>query len=155
MNQKIRKAVGWLLSLCVIGVWATPISRQIYSLPDVLYLTEGEARSLSLGFPFEIKVLDEQVVDAEQSQGVTTGRRFFSSGEVVLTSNEEGRTQLELSLFGLIPLRRVGITVQKDRMLIPGGQSIGVAMHTRGTLVVGRSEIVDEQGQTPGGGSRP
>ncbi len=148
MNQKIRKAVGWLLSLCVIGVWATPISRQIYSLPDVLYLTEGEARSLSLGFPFEIKVLDEQVVDAEQSQGVTTGRRFFSSGEVVLTSNEEGRTQLELSLFGLIPLRRVGITVQKDRMLIPGGQSIGVAMHTRGTLVVGRSEIVDEQGQT-------
>lgn len=147
MNQKMRKAMGWFLSLCVMGVWATPISRQIYSLPDVLYLTEGEARSLTLGFPFEVKVLDEQVVDAEQSQSVTTGERFFSSGEVVLTSNEEGRTQLELSLFGIIPLRRVGVTVQKDRMLIPGGQSIGVAMHTRGTLVVGRSEIVDEQGK--------
>lgn len=50
-----------------------------------------------------------------------------------------------------IPIKKVDVTVLKQPEIIPGGQSIGIQLHTRGVLVVGH-HLVEKQlqeGQSP------
>lgn len=42
---------------------------------------------------------------------------------------------------GLLPLREVEIDISDDLRLYPGGQAVGVALHTQGVLVVGTSDL--------------
>ena len=51
-----------------------------------------------------------------------------------------------MDLFGLIPLRRIRLQVGRETRLMPGGSAVGVALATRGVLVVGVSDVA---GQSP------
>ena len=46
-----------------------------------------------------------------------------------------------MDLFGLIPLRRIRLQVGRETRLMPGGSAVGVALATRGVLVVGVSDV--------------
>lgn len=51
-----------------------------------------------------------------------------------------------------IPVKTVTLRVTDGRTVIPGGQSIGVRLYTKGTLVVGLSDVVSQDGSAD---SRP
>ena len=51
---------------------------------------------------------------------------------------------------GDIPLKKVDVSV-KDKKIIPGGQSIGVQLHTLGVLVVGHHLVFDKEDSTSPG----
>jgi stage IV sporulation protein B len=58
---------------------------------------------------------------------------------------------VQLNLLGIIPIKdvRINVTDYLDgKKLVPGGQSIGVTLHTKGALIVGVSDIVNNQGET-------
>lgn len=59
---------------------------------------------------------------------------------------EPGDYQIRLSLFGIIPVREVLVSVVPQVMVIPGGQSIGVLIHSTGLIVAGHSEVIDQCG---------
>ena len=44
-----------------------------------------------------------------------------------------------ISLFGLLPLREVDVRIADDLRLYPGGQAVGVALRTKGVLVVAKT----------------
>src|SRR5690625_293598 len=53
--------------------------------------------------------------------------------------------------WGNIPVKKVDVTVFKQHEVIPGGQSIGVQLHTLGVLVVGHHLVSNSnEGQSPG-----
>jgi stage IV sporulation protein B len=64
-------------------------------------------------------------------------------------SNSPGSEKLEVSykLFGIFPLRSGEVEVMNPIKLIPGGQSIGVALQTKGVMVVGQAPVVDITGK--------
>ena len=65
---------------------------------------------------------------------------------MTLTAGEEaGEATLTYRLLGLIPVKTVSVTVETERTLVPGGQSVGVALLTEGVVVVGSSDV----GKTP------
>ena len=58
-----------------------------------------------------------------------------------LSAASAGKSTATISLLGLLPLREVEIDVSDDLRLYPGGQAVGVALHTQGVLVVGTSDL--------------
>lgn len=65
--------------------------------------------------------------------------------ETTETSNNNSNiTNLEISLFGKITLKNIGITNLEDVRVVPVGKIIGLKMYTNGVLVVGMSEIEDK-----------
>src|SRR5699024_9198757 len=52
---------------------------------------------------------------------------------------------------GDIPVKKVDVSILKDKKIIPGGQSIGVQLHTLGVLVVGHHLVFEKvQSTSPG-----
>ena len=52
---------------------------------------------------------------------------------------------------GDIPVKKVDVSVLKDKKIVPGGQSIGVQLHTLGVLVVGHHLVFEkDQSVSPG-----
>jgi stage IV sporulation protein B len=64
-------------------------------------------------------------------------------------SNSPGSEKLEVSykLFGIFPLKSGEVEVMNPIKLIPGGQSIGVTLQTKGVMVVGQAPVVDMTGK--------
>jgi len=64
-------------------------------------------------------------------------------------SNALSSEKLEVSykLFGIFPLSKGEVEVMKPMQLIPGGQSIGVTLKTKGVMVVGQAGVVDKTGK--------
>ena len=58
---------------------------------------------------------------------------------VTLSAEAGGQTSVTFSLLGLIPVHETRVNVVEARKLIPGGQAVGVALKTRGVLVVSDS----------------
>ena len=66
-------------------------------------------------------------------------------GGLRLLAGDAGKASLTYSLLGMLPVRTVSVSVEPERVLIPGGQSVGIAIDTQGVIVVGESDL----GNTP------
>ena len=143
-RQKWRLAIGWTLALAVLGLNQTPIMRELRELPDKIYLQQQDSLDLGIGSPFQVTADKDGRLDV--SQDVTTGHKVFSNAA---DTESEGpiQSRLRVSWMG-IPLKTIDVQVLQAQSLIPGGSSIGVALQTQGTLVVGRASIIDESGKT-------
>ena len=66
-------------------------------------------------------------------------------GAIALTAGNAGDASLTYSLLGVLPVKTVNVSVEPERVLMPGGQSVGIAINTEGVIVVGASDL----GRTP------
>ncbi len=99
-----------------------------------------------LSIPTELKVSASDSVEAAPVfKGEGEARTAFSSDDL------KGSSQVFYEFAG-IPLKKTDIKTMRDIQLIPGGQSVGVELHTKGVLVVGH-HLVDsrkEEQASPG-----
>lgn len=65
--------------------------------------------------------------------------------ETAITSNSKYNiSNVEVSLFGKLPLKNVAVTTIENAKVVPVGKIIGLKLYTNGVLVVGMSEIEGE-----------
>ena len=133
-SSRHRKAAGWLLSALVLVLHFSPQAQLLRTLPDTLSIARGQPAALEAPYPLTL-----QVTDASTSMDET-----FSSGSTAT-----------ISLFGLLPLREVDIEIADDLRLYPGGQAVGVALHTQGVLVVGTSDLTGAHSPARTAGVKP
>lgn len=57
-----------------------------------------------------------------------------------------GTVYLQLKVMGF-PLKKLALQAVSQVKVVPGGQSIGIVMHSKGIMVVGMSNIVDQSGK--------
>ena len=112
------------LSLGSVGVQA------LGGIPDRLSLTAGSRAMLNPGLP----------VSAEL-QGESVALRRLEGGLELSAGRECGSASLILRLLGILPVKTVDVEVSSARTLIPGGSSVGIAIETRGLVVVGMSDL--------------
>jgi len=60
--------------------------------------------------------------------------------------NDCGGSVYTAKLFGIIPIKKVQVSLFPETSLIPGGMPFGVKFHTQGVIVVGLSDIETEKG---------
>jgi stage IV sporulation protein B len=116
------------------------------SLPDELRLFNGQVKHLQWSIPVqaEVTVGDPEIVSmngtGEWTQAVDPYR------PIALQPQKAGTTEMQLRLFGKIPLKTLTVSVVPDLKVIPGGQTIGVKLKSAGILVVGHHLVATEQG---------
>ncbi|MBR5545533.1 MAG: SpoIVB peptidase [Clostridia bacterium] len=123
-----RRMIGWFLSALVLTVYFSPHAQLLRSLPGTLSVARGQAAVLDAPFPLKATI-QSAPADASMAQSLS---------EMDQTAQSSTAT---ISLFGLLPLREVDIEISDDLRLYPGGQAVGVALHTKGVLVVGTSDL--------------
>lgn len=109
-----------------------PNFKQLVEFPDPYLVSKDQ---------IQLKGFWSKLVTVENDQIVTV-----SSSAMV---NPLGSEKLEVSykLFGIFPLKSGEVEVMNPIKLIPGGQSIGVTLQTKGVMVVGQAPVVDETGK--------
>lgn len=118
----------------------------ILLLPERHSVAVGEPLKLNFPAPFE-KTLKAKIFGNEDllQFNESCGAKDFALGSGPVASGP-GQLQVRLSLFGVIPVRDMLVNVVPQVKVIPGGQSIGVLLHSQGVIVVGLSALLDEAG---------
>lgn len=75
-------------------------------------------------------------------------KKVFSwDRSVKVTTLEKGTTIFQQKILGFVPFRNIKVNVVPELRVIPGGHSIGVKLNTEGVLIVGVTEVTNEDGQ--------
>jgi stage IV sporulation protein B len=145
--SKWFRAIGIVLALAIFSLNFISIDLP-QGLPERLYLKTGEDFVLSAGLPVRATVN----LAASGSEIAINGRVLGEAAETVdlgepltISANGAGVVRLSFRIAGMT-IRNMTLLVDQDRVVMPGGQSIGVAMYTRGALVVTTGEIMCDDG---------
>ncbi|MGI5900643.1 MAG: SpoIVB peptidase [Christensenellales bacterium] len=142
--KKWNRAVGWMMAFTILALNFTPQAQSIRSLPDTVSFVKGQEISFDFVLPMTVSYEGEaaQVLSNEGETLSDVGVKGMT-----LTSSQEGKGTITLSLFGFIPVKTMTVSVLDDMVLIPGGLAVGVTLRTQGVLVVGMSPVTLENGQ--------
>ena len=125
-----RKIAG----LVMLGVTAwmifSPTARAVRALPERLRLSIGQRWEMAGG----------------AAAALSSGDERLSLEGGALCPQAAGEAEVTINLFGLFPIGRMRVDMGAERRLAPGGAAVGVALATRGVLVVGVSDV---QGRSP------
>ena len=127
-SSRARRMTGWFLSALVLLVYFSPAAQLLRTLPDTLSVAYGQSAAFDAPFPL--------VMEVETAQADASMAQRLSDADVNAQTS-----RATISLFGRLPLREVDIEISDDLRLYPGGQAVGVALHTKGVLVVGTSDL--------------
>ncbi|MEW6447012.1 MAG: SpoIVB peptidase [Bacillota bacterium] len=122
--------VFFTLTYVIVAFW--PVQQR---------LTVGEVLSVPKAFP---EFLRNYLV-------LTTNGRYPGMGDCISLGERvkapvPGRFQARLALHGIIPIRTIVFDVQPVRRVYPGGQAVGVLLHTQGVIIVGYAEVFTKNG---------
>lgn len=120
----MRTWIGILLLAVLVAIpFYTPIQKYL-SIPDniVTFNSNSPIAVPSLGTSVKVEPAKEEAIKAISTNDFET----VSAGENDLLYTVAG-----------LPIKKVDVNVLEDLKVTPGGQSIGVQLHTVGVLVVG------------------
>lgn len=104
---------------------------QIAKIPEHLRLAPGQKMIISVNFPLRFHGLEKEA----------SIKTLFKQ-DVILNSFRNRKFDIELKLFGKIPVKQMHIEIATPPKVIPCGQAIGVVLSTRGVVIVGHLPVV-------------
>lgn len=137
------------------------------SVPKQIRLVQGDWQEWDFGLPVKGTITRQSTVSESGLDGETitltnmsgiqvSGQRSSNipadSIDIDLSESFSVKAekmevyQMDLKLFGFIPLKQVEIQVMQEQMLVPGGIPIGIYVKTDGILVVGTGEFEGADG---------
>ena len=124
------------------------VLNEIIQFPSELKIFEGESQSLSLNFPLKA----ESGNDVNNIIHLVNQDNDNKNRSISLNPIQLGKTDIQLKLLGVVPIKTLSVQVIPKLKVIPGGQSIGVKLNTKGVLIVGLEEIesIDGRKYNPG-----
>ena len=128
-TKKFCKVLAKTLAVCAF-IYSFQI---VYSLPSDLLMYEGEGHTINMINPVVLK----------GGESVLIKKASPISNKVDIIPKKSGKHKISLSLLGVIPFKTLEVNVKKADTLIPGGNAIGIKLHSDGLIVVGTSEVVD------------
>lgn len=148
---KIRQFIGIVLSILFLALCFNPQIKAIILLPANQIMVVGEASLININLPakiqqnIEMKVTGpaHSVFAAQEDPAVTITRQ--SNGYEIMAL-KPGTVDINLNLWGFIPIRTIQIEAVPPRRVVVGGHSIGIFLHSRGIMVVGFAPITTANG---------
>lgn len=136
VTEYIKKTIGlFLFTLVFILPFLTPFQTYL-SIPNEIVTLNDQS-------PLEIPAMGQNInVKADHQLEVIDSSLFLPKSV--------GNTHILYDIAGL-PIKKVNVSLLEDIQIIPGGQSIGVQLHTMGVLVVGHHLVNGkEKAYSPG-----
>jgi len=114
-------------------------------LPTQQNINVGDSISAGLDLPGPVMqnfLLDLRSVSDIFSVNGDQYREFTCAPDKTQpVASKPGQLEMQLKLFGILPVHRMMVNVVEPLRMIPGGQSIGVLLHTDGVMVVGEAAV--------------
>ncbi|MCR5460007.1 MAG: SpoIVB peptidase [Acetatifactor sp.] len=112
-------------------------------IPSTLYFRADQIQRIDLGVPAtgEVRAAFFGWNESEDSEDIVA---LDLSRPVTMRPAGQDRYDMEVRLFGFIPLKKVDLRVIGDEEVIPMGIPIGVYLQGKGVLVVGTAEFITE-----------
>ncbi|QHS24491.1 SpoIVB peptidase [Virgibacillus sp. MSP4-1] len=133
----MRIMIGLILLVSFLSIpFISPV-KQYISIPNEITLFENQEG-------YALPALAGSTPSLEPENNIT---QAFSNQ---LVAEKPGKSSLIYEFAGL-PMKKVNVEVLENLKVVPGGQSIGVRLHTLGVLVVGHHLIQTEQGKVSPG----
>ncbi|MGI6168521.1 MAG: SpoIVB peptidase [Christensenellales bacterium] len=132
-----KRWIGVIFVVLFLLINFNPDIQMLRSLPSQIVAENRTAALGSLDIPFFAKASYEN--DSTVSSG-----QDQSLEDVTSPVSQE---KIEISILG-IPIKQIDILTNEEKAVVVGGQSIGVALYTKGALLVGTSDVIDSNGQT-------
>lgn len=152
MNADHRKSTVYIILSTFLLISLFHITVFFIQSPVEHRVVVGQEIKLSLGYPEKLlKAMNVSVVPKNGLILSYKGSPF--NGEILEYDGEwpvaasTGTADVQLRIFGVIPIRNMVVNVMPEYEVIPGGQSIGVMLQSKGILVVGFFPIKTPQGE--------
>lgn len=149
MRHRKKRVVFICFIVLVLGmVVASPIIISYYYLPKEVKLIVGKDHVFNFDIPLKANVLKGKMITVKSEYNDIINAGSVSLNKPLHVSMEEpGKTDVTLSLLGLIPLKTVSVEAVPDREVIPCGKVVGIKIDTKGILVLGVGQF-EIQGKT-------
>jgi stage IV sporulation protein B len=106
----------------------------VKKIPDSVFTVVGTDSSVDLSLPVQLS-------DSVEALHIkNTGSGFH------INPGEEGSYDIDVKLFGMIPLKKMNVNVISQYELAPLGEPMGIYVKTKGLLVLGTDIIEGENG---------
>ncbi len=136
MKSRIKRhLIFWSSFILAILIILTTWQLQTNLAADVRIM-EGSTYYVNLNLPFIYMRANRDGV-VQLNGNPLSNKAMQILAPVNLQALSLGEVDLEISLFGLIPLRQITVNILPEVRLIPGGHSIGIRLTSRGVTVVG------------------
>lgn len=117
-----------------ILVLSVSVMIQSLALPRHLTLSPGQSITLSVNFPLSFNGVKKDLLSLSRFD------HFFKQ-DLTLQSSDSTNYDIDLTLFGKIPIRKLHVDVMEPPKVIPCGHAIGVLVASRGVIVVGHIPV--------------
>ena len=120
----------------VMFLWAS-YSYYDQKVPNTIRIKAGTSQKIDLGIPAS------GVLDVDSTRVIALNQPL-----TIVAGDGLDSCQMELKLFGILPLKNIDIEVIENNKLTPVGQPIGIYMRTQGVLVIDTGSFQSVDGQT-------
>ncbi|MDL5611841.1 SpoIVB peptidase [Bacillus halotolerans] len=139
MPDNIRKAIGLILLVSLLSVGLCKPLKEYLLIPTQMRVFETQTQAIETSLPVNAQEKSSEAFTVEKDPH-----------EIKVTGKKSGQSELVYDLAGF-PIKKTKVQVLPDLKVIPGGQSIGVKLHSVGVLVVGFHQINTSEGKkSPG-----
>lgn len=116
-----RRILIFMFVLNLLAIGAVYVKYCKDQLPTSIHINQGEETCLRYNIPVTAKV---------NHQTIKLNHPF------VFKESKTGQYEMETSLFGKIPLKKIKVNVVKAKKVIPSGKVVGIYVETKGLLVL-------------------
>lgn len=139
-TDRIRKIIGAILLVSFVTIGFSKSVHNYLKIPNELVLFQHQKEDMSIPASAAVTGFASEKLDTERDLNNTLS----------IKGKESGDSDMIVEMAGF-PIKKVDVKVLSDFKVIPGGQSIGVKLNSKGVLVVGHHQIETEKGkQSPG-----
>lgn len=145
--RRKRKICAFIIVILVV-LTLTYIQTALV-LPSQIVLLEGEEYIYNFRSPFlvNVKIDNNEVVEVSNSGKPIKNNYIRLSNPVLFKPRKNGSVTVDMSLFGLIPIKGIQVDVVPNKEVIVGGNTVGVKLEIEGVLVVGLSDVESKYGK--------
>lgn len=132
-----------LITTAIIVFICTSLITTILNVPGEITLLEGEEYVYNIKslFPVNIKADIEGIVKLNNDSIKGKNNFLKYSNPILMKTQKNGRVNLSMSLFGLIPIKSMQVDILSNKKLAACGNTVGVKLNIDGILVIGISDV--------------
>ncbi|MDY4068325.1 MAG: SpoIVB peptidase, partial [Lachnospiraceae bacterium] len=137
-KEKRYRMLLWSLLACAVSLVVCVSYLACWKkVPGRIHIRAGQQEQIDFGIPASgnLHGREAESIPVSLDQPVT----FFA--------NEIDSYEMDVKLFGVVPLKKVDVHVIEDDSIIPAGIPIGIYVKTEGVLVVGTGEFTGYDGR--------
>lgn len=156
IKRKYRNILIALFMVNLMAIFFFSYKSLCQSIPDEIRITVNKEEDVTLpifisGVLGDLELMDQEpeILDAmvvNQKKVDKNAIRINLSEGFSIQSPQVGRYQMQVSLFGLFPIKTVHVDVVDEKYLLPGGFPIGIMIKTNGLLVLGTGIVNGKDG---------